>query len=108
MKHVTIRVLQNFLRFIARAEILQVNKFKTPFLTQNHSIAANSCGILKYYKLINLKTLFLTQNHSIAGQFMWDFEILQINKFKNPFFDTEPFDRRPIHVGFVVHKEAHR
>jgi len=42
----------------------------------------------------------LTQNHSIAGQFMWDFEILQINKFKNPFFDTEPFDRRPIHVGF--------
>jgi hypothetical protein len=36
-------------------------------------------------------------------------EILQINKFKKKtLFDTEPFDRSQIHVGFVVHKEAHR
>ena len=36
-------------------------------------------------------------------------EILQINKLKKTFFfDTELFDRRPIHVGFVVHKGAHQ
>ena len=42
------------------------------------------------------------------SRFIACLEILQINKFKDPFFDTEPFYLRPIHVGFVVNKEAHR
>ena len=77
-------------------------------MTQNHSIAGQFMWDFEILQINKFKNPFFDTEPFDRSQFMWDFEILQINKFKNPFFDTEPFDRRPIHVGFVVHKEAHR
>lgn len=45
MKYVTIKVLQAFLKFIAWAEILQINKYKNPSWHITFRSQVNSRGI---------------------------------------------------------------
>lgn len=45
MKYVTIKVLQTFLKFIAWAEIFQINKYKNPSWHTTFRSQVNSCGI---------------------------------------------------------------